>query len=279
MSSEKTLSTLPYAQANMLAMKLEQTQIDQFRQQGWLAVENFWNEQEVAAMRVELDRLKGEGKLRNVCTESDGETSTDTAQNLQLCPLAPHSPLFKAMPHAPKAVEAVSQLIGAPNILHLDQVFLKPGKIGAGTNWHQDNAYFHIDEPLKGTAMWTAVHDATIANGTLSVVPESFSEDLPHDRDPFSDHHIRCWPDESKAKAIEVPAGSVIFFCYCTPHSTGDNITEFERAGVALHYLHADQNGIARGGFEVADRRPVANDDGSSASPELGQSWSALTGG
>jgi ectoine hydroxylase-related dioxygenase (phytanoyl-CoA dioxygenase family) len=258
-------------------MQLTQDQIDHFRQQGWLAIENFWNPQEIAAMRKELDRLKIDGKLRNVCTEEDGVTPTAAAQNLQLCPLAPHSPLFKAMPHAPKAVAAVSQLIGAPNILHLDQVFLKPGKIGAGTNWHQDNAYFHIDEPLKGTAMWTAVHDATIENGTLSVVPESFDRDLPHERDPNSDHHIRCWPDMDKAKAIEVPAGSVIFFCYCTPHSTGDNVTDFERAGVALHYLHADQNGIARGGFEVADRRPVANADSSSASPDASQHWLELT--
>ena len=43
-----------------------------------------------------------------------------------------------------------------PVVLHLDQVFLKPGKQGMGTNWHQDNAYFQIEDPLQGTAMWTA---------------------------------------------------------------------------------------------------------------------------
>ena len=38
----------------------------------------------------------------------------------------------------------------------------------------------------------------------------------------------------------ELPAGGVLFFCYGTAHSTGDNQTEQERAGVAFHFLHAD---------------------------------------
>ena len=105
--------------------------------------------------------------------------------NLQLCPMFPHSPLFRAMPFADKAIAAVQQLIGDPVVLHLDQVFLKPGKQGSGTNWHQDNAYFQIDDPLKGTAMWTAVHDATVANGTIHVIPGSFRTVYPHSRDPY----------------------------------------------------------------------------------------------
>jgi phytanoyl-CoA hydroxylase len=167
----------------------------------------------------------------------------------------PHSELFKAMPFAPKVVAAIEALIGAPALLHLDQVFLKPGKQGTGTNWHQDNAYFQIPDPLKGTALWTAVHDATLANGTLSVIPCAFSEPLPHERDGFSDHHIRCWPDETQAIPVEIKAGGAIFFCYGTPHATGANTTETERAGVALHFIHTDQSGVARSGFEP-EKRP-----------------------
>jgi phytanoyl-CoA hydroxylase len=257
-------------------MRLSEAQCKQFREQGWLAIEGFWNKAEVAAMRVELDRLKAEGKLRNVVTEGDGQTASTTAQNLQLCPLAPHSEFFATMAHAPQAVETISQLIGAPNILHLDQVFLKPARNGVGTNWHQDNAYFHIDSPLSGTAMWTAVHDATIENGTLSVIPQSFSTKMEHTRDLTSDHHIRCYPDESKAIPMVVPAGSAIFFCYGTPHSTGGNTTDAERAGVALHYINATQNGHATGGFETNERRPVANADGTSASKEMTEKWQRL---
>lgn len=217
-----------------------QEQKEQFQREGYLAVPQFWTADEVAAMRRELERLQDEGKLRNVATAGDGETPSTQVANLQLCPMSPHSRLFRAMPFADKALEAVNDLIGSPAILHLDQVFLKPAKHGAGTNWHQDNAYFTISDPLMGTALWTAVHEATAANGTLRVIPRAFHDALEHTRDPNSDHHIRCYPDESRAVTVELPAGGAVFFAYGTPHATGANTTEAGRAGVALHFLRAD---------------------------------------
>jgi ectoine hydroxylase-related dioxygenase (phytanoyl-CoA dioxygenase family) len=215
-------------------------QIRQFQSQGWVAIPDFWSEAEISAIRAELDRLKNEGLLRNVATDGDGKTHSQTKANLQICPMAPHSRFFRAMPFAPQIKVALSQLLGDNATLHLDQAFLKPGKHGAGTNWHQDNAYFKIPDPLKGTAIWTAVHDATIANGTMRVIPGVFDQNLEHQRDPDSDHHIRCWPDESQAVTVELPAGGALFFCYGTPHATGANLTNKERAGVALHFLNAD---------------------------------------
>ena len=257
-------------------MQLAKEEIEHFRREGWLAVPGLWNSEEVDAMRAELDRLKRIGKLRNVATDGDGMTESTQAQNLQLCPLAPDSELFATMAHAPQAVEVVSQLIGAPNVLHLDQVFLKPGRHGSGTSWHQDNAYFQIGDPLHGTAMWTAVHDATVANGTLRVIPRAFHEQLGHDRDPMSDHHIRCWPDESRSLPVEVEAGSAIFFCYGTPHATGANTTNAERAGVALHFIHERELDTARGGYVQGPRKHVALADGSPARPDLGARWAEL---
>jgi ectoine hydroxylase-related dioxygenase (phytanoyl-CoA dioxygenase family) len=104
----------------------------------------------------------------------------------------------------------------------------------------QDNAYFKIADPLKGTAMWTAVHDANVANGTLRVIPGSHRESLTHSRDPQSDHHIRCYPDESRAVALELPAGGVAFFAYGVAHATGGNATDRDRAGAAYHFLNAE---------------------------------------
>ena len=244
-------------------MSLTEEQRTRFRTEGWLAIPNFWTADEVTAMRAELDRLKSEGKLKNVATDGDGKTHSKTRANLQLCPMWPHSALFQAMPFAPKVREAVESLLDGTALLHLDQVFLKPGKHGAGTNWHQDNAYFRVPNPLAGVALWTAVHDATLENGTLRIIPKAFSEPLPHERDPDSDHHIRCWPDETRAVPVEIEAGGAIFFAYGTPHATGANTTETERAGVALHFLREDQNGEARSGFEVG-KRPSLADGGAS---------------
>lgn len=221
-------------------MTFTPAQIAQFQTEGYLAVPHFWTPEEVAAMQGELERLKADGKLRNVATEGDGKTHSQTQANLQLCPMSPHSDLFRALPFAPKVIEAVRQLIGDPVVLHLDQVFLKPARHGAGTNWHQDNAYFRISDPLKGTAMWTAVHEASVENGTIRVIPGSYKERLEHSRDPQSDHHIRCYPDESQAVPLELPAGGVAFFAYGVAHATGGNGTDRDRAGAAYHFLNGD---------------------------------------
>ena len=235
----------------MSAMQLAQAEIDHFRTEGYLRVPEFFTAREAAAMRAEVERLLETGLLRNVATEGDGKTPARSLRNLQLCPMYRHSPLFRALPFHPKVVSAVSQLIGDPVILHLDQVFLKPPRDGMGTHWHQDNAYFKIRDPLKGTAMWIAVHDATVANGTLHVIPGSFREVYEHSRDPYSDHHIRCFPPEERAVPVELPAGGVVFFCYGTPHSTRENRTDHSRAGVAFHFLRAD---YAAGDLIAPDR-------------------------
>lgn len=223
-------------------MKLSPAQIEQFRRRGYVAVPGFFNAAETAALQADIARLKRNGFLRNVATDGDGKTTSGTKQNLQLCPANFYSTLIRAVPFAPKVIDAVTRLIGGPDItLHLDQIFLKPGRTGMGTAWHQDNAYFKIPKPLRGTAMWIAIHDATAANGTLRVVPNAWETLLPHERDGNSDHHIKCAPDEAKAETVELKAGGVIFFCYGTPHCTGDNTTDAERAGLAYHFLCHDQ--------------------------------------
>ena len=237
-------------------MSLSPAQVDQFREQGYLALETFWSPTETRAMQSELDRLVAAGQLRNVTTNGDGKTPATDRLNLQICPIWPQSPLFQAMPFAPQVAETVGALIGHPVLFHLDQIFLKPAGLGVGTNWHQDNAYFRIDDPLKGTAMWTAIHDATVANGTIRVIPGSHRETYEHERDGQSDHHIRCWPDESRAVAVELPAGGVVLFAYGTAHATGDNTSTGDRAGCAHHFSNATASGTARGGFQVG-KRPV----------------------
>ncbi len=247
-----------------------QSEIEQFRDQGWVAKDEFWSEREVRAMRRELERLKAVGLLRNVATAGDGVTPSDEQVNLQLCPMFPHSDFYRAMPFADKAVDAVRQLIGDPVVLHLDQAFLKPGRQGLGTNWHQDNAYFKIDDPLKGTAMWTAVHDATVANGTIHVIPGSYRVAYEHSRDPFSDHHIRCYPPEAEALAIELPAGGVAFFAYGVAHCTLANTTDKERAGVALHFINGAMDATAESGFPLGKRPYLTGAEASGGLKEHG---------
>ena len=220
-------------------MLLTSEQITHFQENGYVALEKLFDKQEIQAMLVELERFKQAGLGRNVATDGDGQTHSQSQINYQVIPLNDKSTLFRALPFSPKVVECVQALIGEPIVRHLDQIFLKPGQTGAGTDWHQDNAYFQCPDPTKGTAMWVALHDAHIQNGTLHVIPQSHRESFAHDRDLTSDHHIHIQVDEDRAVPIELPAGGVVFFNYGTAHATKRNNTDHERAGLAYHFLNA----------------------------------------
>ena len=224
----------------LIHMKLSPEQLAQYRNDGYTTAPTFFNAKEVAAMQAELQRLKDEGLLYNVARAGDGQTESPTVLNLQMCPLAPKSPLFRSLGFADKVVDAIRQLIGDPIVWQLDQIFLKPGRHGKGTSWHQDNAYFRIKDRRQGVGMWTALHAATAANGTMHVIPRGDAELLEHERDGGSNHHVKCVVDETKSVPIELPAGGVLFFNYAVPHCTTGNTTDHERAGLALHFLREE---------------------------------------
>jgi phytanoyl-CoA hydroxylase len=237
-------------------MKISSEQVKFFKKNGYVAAEGFFSADEARAMQLEIERFKRTELVRNVATDGDGKTTSTSKKNLQLCPMYDKSDIFKALPFDERVVDAIGKLIGRPFRLHLDQVFLKPAHEGVGTAWHQDNAYFKLDDPMAGVAIWIAVHDATIANGTMRVVPNIFQEKLEHSRDPGSDHHIRCFPDEAKAQLIELNAGGVLFFCYGTPHCTGGNATDHDRAGAAFHFLRSDLKTLGAQHEHFRDAQP-----------------------
>lgn len=221
-------------------MQLTDTHVQTFNDDGMVIVEHFFDAREIDAMQRELQRFQHEGLIRNVATDGDGKTHSTAVANLQVIPLDTKSDLFRAIHFKPQVIDAISRLIGTPYVRYLDQIFLKPAGHGAGTSWHQDNAYFKSADPTRGVGMWVALHDATRANGTMELIPRSHLDALVHERDPGSDHHITCKVDESKAVAVEVAAGGVVFFNYGIAHCTRANTTDKDRAGLACHYLHID---------------------------------------
>jgi len=219
---------------------LSDDQIQLWKEKGYCLAPNFFSQEEICAIRKEVERLKKEGRFNNVSTAGDGKTEDEKNVNLQLHSPGSLSPLIKALPYADKLVKSAEALVGGPNEIQTTQIFYKPGGNGSATNWHQDNAYFGALDVTMGTGIWIAVHDANEANGTMRIIPSSHQEMYEHNRDLQSNHHIRCFPDEEKAVTCDLPAGGVLFFNYGIAHCTGPNTTDQDRAGLALHVHHLD---------------------------------------
>src|SRR5215212_4885659 len=98
----------------MESYQLPQAKIEQFRTEGYTFIPDFFNPDEVAAMRIELERFKREGLGRNVATDGDGKTHSTIKINYQIIPLNDKSTLFRAFPFHPKVQAVISQLIGTP---------------------------------------------------------------------------------------------------------------------------------------------------------------------
>ena len=223
---------------------LTANEVAQWREEGYVAIPDFFDHAQVVALQAEVRVLQEAGKLRNVATIGDGKTASKEAFNLQICPAGPVSRLIRALPYDPRIIATVRALLGDTVLWYLDQIFLKPAKHGAGTGWHTDNAYFKSPVVTEGTGMWIAINDATKANGTMRIVPRSHLRALEdhHVKDPSSDHHITCAHliDERDAIHIELPAGGVLFFNYGTAHATGGNQTDRDRAALAYHFMRAE---------------------------------------
>ena len=258
-------------------MELSTAQLNRFRDDGCIWFEGFFTPREARALRLELARMYDvelkTGRGINCAVQEDGTERDDHGkrQNLQVIPLNNRSDLHKALAFNPKVLSVVEQLIGDDFTLALDQAFWKPPKVGTGTNWHQDNAYFKIADPLRGTAMWIAIHDANVENGCLHVIPGSHRESYPHYRDPLSDHHIRCDPPEDRAVPVELKAGGVVFFCYGVAHSTKANRSDSDRAGVALHFLHNDFGGVEKSKEDITTRPMLRGPRATGGEAEFGE--------
>lgn len=222
---------------------INQQQINDFHHHGFCLVPHFFDEADIALMRLELQRLRDLQMLANKCTSGDGCTPDSNKINLQICPLTPHSDIFRSLPFFQPVGDSVAQLIHPPFVLQLDQIFVKPAGTGYGTNWHQDNAYFHSaqTEPHRGVGMWIAIDDTKKENGTMHLIPNSHRTLKSHRRDLHSDHFITCADaiDESEAVAVELKAGGVAFFNFGVVHCTKNNTSNGDRAGLALHFAES----------------------------------------
>ena len=214
-----------------------------FRSTGTLLKPSFFTADEAAAMRQSVEDLRRRKLLANL--QVDGAT-----QNLHMHWPSQHHLLWQVLPWEGRVQSAVGRLLGAEAGVEVqyDQIFYKPAVTGEGTPFHTDNAYFRIQDPLRGVAMWIALQDSAAINGTLHVAPWAPGQPAPdHQQDTRQHGHELEISGETQqslltsATACNLPAGGVAFFCYGVPHCTLPNTTVGPRCAVAYHFVDVAQ--------------------------------------
>ncbi len=182
---------------------------------------------------------------------SEDSSDDDVLKNI----LAIHFPhavsavMLRYLKH-PAIAAVLGQITGA-HLPHWDghvkgfqsMVFVKPPSF-QGQAWHQDEVFIPTrDRSLVGA--WVAIDDATVENGCLWVLPGSHRTGYlyplrPHNRpDEFDAAPESYGFEDSGEVAVEMAAGSVLFFNGYLLHRSKPNRSETYRRTFVGHYLNA----------------------------------------
>jgi ectoine hydroxylase len=142
----------------------------------------------------------------------------------------------------PRLCEPMKDLVGSERVaLFTDKLNCKRPREGSGFRWHQDSPYwahFTPDVDRLPNAM-VALDDASEANGCFRVIRGSHRRGiLPGCTDGrlgplFTDPRSF---DESAQVALDVPAGSLIFFSPHTVHGSEPNRSDRLRRALVITY-------------------------------------------
>ncbi len=226
---------------------LTEAQLADFWRDGYLIVDDLVDPDLIARMGQRAD-LIASGAADDVPQHyvqlerrfADGQTAVAdrTTAVRKMYQLARRDPVLREHAFGAAVVDVIGDLLGTDDLkLYNDQLFMKPAFHGAAQHWHQDSQAWSNMFPMDLVTAWTAIDQATIANGCLwmavgshrwGMVPASHKDQI----EALFDGE---WPIEP----VELRPGSVSFHHSLTYHSSRPNTTPRRRRGYATHYMRS----------------------------------------
>jgi phytanoyl-CoA hydroxylase len=242
-------------------MKLNDQQLQHFDTEGYLIVEDVFNDDDLQPViddiSVEIDRLANElvasGDLSQTFAEKDFTSrltaitaETDVVLNAVISGQLATSGIFGLLTN-PKLLDAVESLVGS-EIIAASAYRLRP-KVpnldSAVVPWHQDSAFF---EPYCDTSLiltvWIPLVDATAERGCLQVIPRRHKGEIVPHHLPEGSHGglLQIVSDDFPVDEVvtaPVPKGGVLLLTNRTPHRSIENSSDVIRWSMDLRYQSA----------------------------------------
>lgn len=217
-------------------MRLNDTQIRQFRADGYLLLPDLFCEAEIACMRAAFADVATAEHPANIREKRGDEVRTAMGLHLR-------NETFARLVRHPRLVEPATQLLGTA-ALYVQQVKInvKAAFEGEAWQWHYDFATHHhedgVPEPLA-LNLHVFLDDVTEFNGPLHFVTGSHrTEPQPTFLDTeTTSYDLWCVDREVVAAAVGErglfaatgPAGTGLVFGDCLLHSSPPNLSPWDR--------------------------------------------------
>lgn len=259
-------------------MAITPAQVQQYRRDGFLVVENFVPSTACDGLRQRAEELvqgfdpgdivsifstleqnrrsddyflNSGDKIRFFFEEdaflADGTLKQSKEQSINKIGHALHDldPVFNEFSRQPRIEELVADLgIDNPLLLQGMYIFKQP-KIGGEVTCHQDSTFLYT-EPQAIAGLWFALEDATLENGCLWAIPGGHRLGLKSrwlrsaaGGMKFDVSNSSPWPEE-KLVPLEVRKGSLIILSGLLPHKSLANRSAKSRHAYTLHVISAD---------------------------------------
>ncbi len=234
-------------------MPLDQGQIEEFNEAGFLPYPELLTSLEVKALHQRLEDIGNEVvafpteyvQIEPMVKNGEWDAAPVRFDNVRkIWNLTRSDELFNEYARHQKILDVVQSLIG-PNIkIYVDQTLCKPPRVGSAKPPHQDSAYWTQIDPPNLVICWMALDDATEENGCMRFIPGSHKLGvIEHKRlEDFriEDHKI----DYASEVAVPLRAGGCSFHHSLVMHRTDANRSSDQRIGLTVAYMSAESKYI-----------------------------------
>lgn len=243
-------------------MRLTNLQVEAYKRDGYLILEGLFSSLEVAAMRTELERIQ---KINtDHLVRENGTNIAKTIYRVHEADGPTASPIFHAVSRTARMLEPAQDLLSEERLyIHHTKCNLKTAIDGSVWAWHQDYGTWKRDgmpeaRPITALVM---LDEPTEMSGCLYFIPGSHEEgSLEPEFNDATGYKFYVTPKDKLLEimerrpepvAITGKPGTVVFFDCNLLHSSGHNLSQYDRWAIYVVY-----NPVTNQCHDVPNPRP-----------------------
>ena len=239
-----SLFNAPQAPEEWLQFALNEEQVIQFKELGYLHGIKVLNSEQIKALSEELHEMVDPDHEGNEFFYEYHSNESEDPETAIFHALGAWRvrPTFHDVLWNPAFTMAAYQLLGKNFRLFHDQLFSKPARHGGVVAWHQDFSYWTWTEPMSHLTCWIGLDDVDKENGCMYYIPnshrwgllekESLTGDMDAIREKLTESQVA---DFDKKIPVEMKAGEASFHHPLLMHGSYENNSERGRRATIIN--------------------------------------------